>query len=237
MNVLVLGHTGMLGNAVHRCLEAKIETTDLRWPDEDFKSFIKNYEGDYIVNCIGAIPQRTDKFEINYELPIGLEKNSNCRIIHPGTDCEMDNDDYGTSKSKASRYLALHGSDTKIIKTSIIGHEIDSKVSLLDWFLNSTGEVFGYTKAMWNGITTLQWTKECYIMMKEWEKYAKCTVISSECGSKYDLLNTIKEVYNKNIVINKNDSVSVNKCLRGSIKVIPIKKQLIELRRFYEHTK
>ena len=223
MNVLVLGHTGMLGNAVHRCLEAKIETTDLRWPDEDFKSFIKNYEGDYIVNCIGAIPQRTDKFEINYKLPIWLEENSNCRIIHPGTDCETDDDDYGMSKSKASRYLALHGSDTKIIKTSIIGHEIDSKVSLLDWFLNSTGEVFGYTKAMWNGITTLQWTKECYIMMKEWEKYAKCTVISSECGSKYDLLNTIKEVYNKNIVINKNDSVSVNKCLRGSIKVIPIK--------------
>ena len=90
---------------------------------------------------------------------------------------------------------------------------------------------------MWNGITTLQWAKECNIMMKEWEKYAKCTVISSECVSKYDLLNIIKRVYNKNTVINKNDSVSVNKCLRASIKVIPIEKQLIELKEFYEHTK
>ena len=237
MNVLVLGHTGMLGNAVHRCLEAKIETTDLRWPDNGFKTFIKNYEGDYIINCIGAIPQKTDDFDINWVIPIWLDLHAPCKIIHPGTDCEMDNDDYGVSKSKASRYLALHGSDTKIIKTSIIGHEINTKVSLLDWFLNCEEEVFGYTKAMWNGITTLQWAKECNIMMKEWEKYAKCTVISSECVSKYDLLNIIKRVYNKNTVINKNDSVSVNKCLRASIKVIPIEKQLIELKEFYEHTK
>ena len=136
MKILLLGHTGMLGNAVHQCLNVKIETTDLRWPDDEFKSFIKNYEGDYIVNCIGAIPQRTDKFEINYELPIWLEENSNCKIIHPGTDCETDNDEYGVSKRKASSYLTVHGTNTKIIKTSIIGHEIDSKVGLLDWFLN-----------------------------------------------------------------------------------------------------
>ena len=237
MKALTLGHTGMLGNAVHLYLGTRVETTDLRWPNDDFKSFIKNYDGDYIINCIGAIPQRTDKFEINYELPIWLDENSNCRIIHPGTDCEMDNDAYGMSKSKALRYLASHGTNTKIIKTSIIGHEINTKASLLDWFLNSEGEVFGYTRVMWNGVTTLQWATECIEMMQNWRYYAKCNIISSECISKYELLSIIKEVYNKDIVINQNDSVSVNKCLVGEIKKIPIKKQLIRLKEFYNNVK
>jgi dTDP-4-dehydrorhamnose reductase len=225
----------MLGYAAHRYLGTGVETTDLRWPNNDFKSYIKNYDGDYIINCIGAIPQRTNKFEINYELPIWLEENSNCRIIHPGTDCEMDNDEYGISKSKASRYLAFHGTNTKIIKTSIIGHEINTKASLLDWFLNSEGEVFGYTGAMWNGVTTLQWATECLEMMQNWNYYGKCNVISSECISKYELLNIIKEVYDKDIVIKQNDSVSVNKCLIGEIRKIPIKEQLIRLKEFYNN--
>ena len=135
MRVLVLGYTGMLGNAVWRYLirESKPDTelrtsvteetqitAGLRWPNEDFKDVLKNYDGDYIINCIGAIPQRTDKFEINYELPIWLDDNVNCRVIHQDTNVWREND-YAKSKSDAARYIANNGKRTKMLKSSIIG--------------------------------------------------------------------------------------------------------------------
>ena len=69
--------------------------------------------------------------------------------------------------------------------------------------------------------------------MLNWEKYSKRTVFSSNCISKYKLLTIIKEVYNKDIIINEDDQVKVNKCLSGQIKTLPIKEQLKELKKFY----
>ena len=248
MKVLVLGHKGMLGHMVHKYLSTKEDceliTTDLRWPDKKFKDFIIDFwngqDGNYIINCIGAIHQRTDSFDVNTDLPIWLDDNidynlSDCRVIHPGTDCEIDDDDYGNSKRKAAEYLIEKGQMTKIIKTSIIGHELNTKVSLLDWFLNSEDEVYGYTEAYWNGNTTLQWAKICYDLMRNWHDYEPIPIIpSTNCVSKYELLNIIKDVYNKNIIINKNSNTSINKCLEGNIHVPSLKEQLEELKKFNE---
>ena len=236
VKVLVLGHTGMLGNCVYKYFSSfeNIETFNLvgRWPDDHFLTDIVNMDVDYVINCIGAIPQRTNKFEINYELPIWLDENVDCRIIHPATDCEMDSDEYGKSKFKAGRHLAIHGTKTKQIVTSIIGHELNTNVSFLDWFLSSEESVFGYTECYWNGNTTLEWAKQAYKMMLNWERYAKRTVFSTECISKYELLTIIKDVYDKDIIINKDDKVKADKCLKGQIKTTPIKEQLKELKKF-----
>ena len=188
MKVLILGHTGMLGNAVYSYLMGEVDTLltiDGRWPDDEFLTKIVSADVDYVINCIGAIPQRTKDFEINYELPIWLDKNLECRVIHPGTDCEMDNDHYGISKVNASDYIKNDGKRTKIIKTSIIGHELNSSNSLLDWFLKSEGSVFGYTEAMWNGNTTLEWAKTCLNLMNNWNDYEVENIIKSYCISKY----------------------------------------------------
>ena len=145
MKVLVLGHKGMLGHMVTKYLldnDVEVITTSARWPKSPFKLGVRL---DYVINCIGAIPQRTDTFDINWQLPIWLDLHSPCKVIHPGTDCEMDGDDYGKSKRVASDYLKSYGSKTKILKTSIIGPEINGNASLLEWFLSQNNEVFGYT--------------------------------------------------------------------------------------------
>ena len=239
MKVLVLGHSGMLGNAVSKYLTSEgVEVLKItsRWPSSQFMDDVKSCQAQYVVNCIGAIPQRTDEFSINRDLPIWLEENAGSLIVHPGTDCEMDDDEYGVSKRAAAEFIAHHGEKTKIIKTSIIGHELSSMNSLLDWFLNSTGEVFGYTNAYWNGNTTLAWAQECYRLMMGWNEYATCTIITTECLSKFELLNIMKEVYEKEIEVHPNPKVTVNKCLVGK-SMPPIRQQLVELKRFYEEKK
>ena len=58
MKVLVLGHTGMLGNVVCNYLrqseDISFVTTKYRWPTDTFKTSVKNFDGDFIINCIGV---------------------------------------------------------------------------------------------------------------------------------------------------------------------------------------
>lgn len=240
LKVLILGSTGLLGNMVNRyfCKIDNLEVITIeskyRWPNPDFKSFICEQNVDFIINCVGAIHQRTKDFSINYDLPIWLD-DIGVRIIHPGTDCEMDDDDYGVSKKRARDYIINSGKNTKIIKTSIIGTEINTNFSLMSWFLsNKDGDVVnGFTNHLWNGNTTLTWSKICHDMIMNWEKYNKETIISSNCVSKFELLSSINNIFDRKIIINEHESIkSINKCLKGDIDTKSINEQIIELKKF-----
>jgi len=237
MKVLVLGHKGMLGHMVKKYLhtsDVNVITTTDRWPDN--KTFIRNFDGDYIINCIGAIPQRTTNFDINWQLPIWLDLNSPCRVVHPGTDCEMDSDDYGISKNIAADYIRNLSRQTKSIKTSILGPELNSNASLLEWFLSQKGVVYGYSKAIWNGNTTLEWSKQCLELMNNWNspKYLNESIIqSAEYVTKFGLLILIKKVFNKDDVTIHSKALGEDKCLEGSIQTKAIEQQLEELKKFY----
>ena len=231
VNVLILGHNGMLGHMVKKTLDnnerIKTFTLDKRFPDWD-KSLFKDY--DYIINCIGAIPQKTKTFNINWEIPEWLESNVECRIIHPSTDCEIDDDDYGLSKRRAATFIKDNGTKTKMIQTSIIGPEIDSNASLLEWFLSQEGEIFGYTKALWNGNTTLEWSKWCEKMIFDWDNYDTLTILYSNTVSKFELLRIFQMIYAKENVKIKPKELGKDKTLKGNIRTKNIQEQIWELR-------
>ena len=244
MKILILGHTGLLGNMVNKYFthcDIKVNTlpSDIRWNSLEFKNFIIDNNFDFIINCIGAIPQRTKDFSINHELPIWLDENSNSKIIHPGTDCEMDNDEYGISKKIARDFIVNKSTSIKIIKTSIIGTELNSNYSLMSWFLsNKDGDtVRGFTKQMWNGNTTLTWAKFCLDLINNWDKYSNETILYSNCISKYEILNNINIIFNRDIKITPYDSISIDKCLVGDIKTDDISIQIKELKDFINESK
>ena len=233
MKILVLGHKGMLGHMVCSFLYAQskyeIVTTNRRFPNWDEEVF----EGiEFIIDCIGAIPQKTKDFDINYQIAIWLNENTNCKIIHPATDCEFDNSDYGISKKKGSDYIKNNCKSTKIIQTSIIGPEINSNFSLLEWFLSQKGEVYGYTKAMWNGITTLEWAKQCEVIINNWESSPILTILCSDKNSKYELLKILQECYQKNDVKIIPKELGKDKTLKGDIRIKNIREQILELIKF-----
>jgi len=235
MKVLILGHDGMLGHMLHKILvdnDFYVYTINSRWPTAEFYSDVHSFDGDYIINCIGAIPQRNHIFDINHLLPIWLCDNIERKIIHPGTDCEMDHDAYGISKKTARDYIVNNSKNTKIIRSSIIGPELNNSASLLEWFLSSSDQVYGYTNAMWNGITTYEWAYQCIKLMMQWDDYATETIVSSNCISKYTLLSIINSVFDKNINIlpvNKGEF----KCLTGGIITLDIEDQLRQLKKYY----
>jgi len=237
--ILILGHNGLLGNMVYKyfksTLKYKIYTTNFKWNDDSFKQKIINLSPDYIINCIGIIPQKNKAEElytkVNYLLPVWLD-TLNIKIIHPDTD-ESDSTPYGLSKRLAREHI---GSNTKIIKTSIIGFEKKSKVSFLEWFLNSKGTINGYTNNYWNGNTTLEWSHWAEIIIDDWSDYNKITTIANpECKSKYEILMMLKGLFQKDInIIPVEGPIKKENCLKPDYYTNDLLNQLIEMRYFYK---
>ena len=94
------------------------------------------------------------------------------------------------------------------IRKSVIGHELDSKKGLLEWFLNHQGIVEGYKEAIFSGLTVLELARiiDMYILPN---KDIKGIIhLSGDPISKYDLLKIIANQYNKII---KNTEYKVSK--------------------------
>ncbi len=258
IRILILGHTGMIGSTAATYFEQintyKVITLNTRWGDPLFRENILTLDPNLIINCIGAIPQKNpseDEYrKLNIELPIFLETLS-IPVIHPATDCEFSGelptpllytkvstrdatDAYGKSKAEIAALIETSFIHTKMIRASVIGHEMGSKAGLLEWFLHSTGSVYGYTNHYWNGITTLQWAKLCDEIIKNWDTQPILNQYATESSlTKYNVLETIKKVYDKDIIVDALETEgSINKCLESDTKLPTLKEQLEILRTF-----
>jgi len=259
MKILVLGHKGMLGRAASKYFtentEYEILTIDSRFGDSDFESEIKNINVDFIINGIGKIPQKhpsdEDYTKVNTELPRFLD-TLDIPTILPTTDCEFkgdipagesytkssirDADDvYGMSKAIISKEIEENSKNTKIVRTSIIGHEGSTSLALLDWFLVQTGSIKGYTNHYWNGITTLEWVKQCRNIIENWDNYPTLNQLgTTDHHSKFDIISLAKEIYSKDIeIIPFETEVSANKCMTSDVALPELRTQLTELKTFF----
>ncbi len=260
MKVLVLGHKGMLGRAVTQYYSQlpnyEVATTSIRFGEDTFSDEIRKIAPDFIINCIGKIPQKKPLSEAEYsnlnrDLPLFLD-TLDIKVVHPTTDCEFrgdippgtaytkndrrDADDaYGTSKAQASQQLEESGNNTKIIRTSIIGHEENTSLSLLDWFLSQQGSTRGYTNHFWNGITTLEWAKQCHDLIENWDTRPKLNQLGTTTHySKFEIITIAKNIYQKDIeIIPFATDTTVNKCLLSDRTLPELEIQLKELKTFF----
>jgi len=260
-NKIIVLSNGLLGSTVFHYLSYKYGADKVRqvmskYPSDEFQREIEYFDkkGNVIINAAGAILQRTDKFGINYEIPhylISVLKHA--RIIHPSSSCvfsglklssyskedRMDSTTpYGLSKARGDA-LILEKNDPrfKIVRTSIIGDDVDKK-SFLGWVtsqpLNAT--INGYIYEIFGGVTTLTWAKIADDMIHRWEAYDILTHVSCKYPlSKYDLINDIKKVYGRqDIKVLVDSRVKLDKSLVPDIVTDDIYDQLIEFRDFYK---
>jgi dTDP-4-dehydrorhamnose reductase len=190
---------------------------------------------DVVINCIGIIKQLPNAFDylesiaINATLPHRLAKYCRAigaRLIHFSTDCVFsgaagnyveqdfsDADDlYGRTK-----YLGeLNDDHTLTLRTSIIGHELNSSRSLINWFLRQEGTINGYQHAIFSGLPTV----EVAHVLKDYVLNRKhlhgLYHLSVEPISKYELLKLVSKIYQKQIVINAEDKFRIDRSLDSS---------------------
>ena len=85
--------------------------------------------------------------------------------------------------------------------------------------MNQSGDISGYTKAIWSGVTTIELAKTI-----KWAIDNNLTslyhVTNNTSISKYELLKLFKKYTNKEININPTDGNIVNKSLLDTRKII-----------------
>ena len=177
--------------------------------DLKIESKLKNYSPDYIINCIGLINRYANLNEslakkVNSVYPHLLAYiciKNNWKLIHISTDCYLDKDFYGKSKFLGE----VNDRQNLTIRTSIIGPELKEGRGLFHWFLSQKDSVNGFTKAYWDGVTTLQLAK----FIKRCIDYKNLTGIidyrTKKSLDKYSLLKIISKIFNKNINIKEDD--------------------------------
>jgi dTDP-4-dehydrorhamnose reductase len=263
--ILLFGSTGMLGRYVYKVLSEKYIVQCITRNDFDiqYDSLELLYgicssnlnENDIIINCAGIIPQKYLPEEFNSYIrtntlfPINLgyiAKQQKYKFIHITTDCVFDgkkgdysiydkhtaNDIYGVTKSLGENCIYA-----TILRTSIIGEEIQHKKSLLEWVISNKGKTInGFTNHYWNGVTCLTIATIIKQIINDnlfWQGVRH--IHSPDVLNKYELCKIINDVYELNIRINEyEDKITKNMTLTGdnTFSIPNIHNQIIEQKLF-----
>ena len=195
-------------------------------------NIIEKVRPNVIVNCIGILNQFAEEdrelaLKLNSLLPIHLEKvtkGTNIRVFQLSTDCvfsgkrgaytEEDFPDGNSWYDKTKAMGELKNDKDLTFRNSIIGPDINvNGIGLFNWFMKQKGNINGYSKAIWTGITTLELAKAI--------ESAACSNVSGLINfvnnaiiSKYELLNLFKKYMDKeDLNIKKSDKVRIDKSL------------------------
>jgi len=182
--------------------------------------------GDYIVNCIGVIRHlmrdddagdRLRAVEINAVFPYRLAAAAESRglhIVQIATDCVYAGtigrydeaaahdatDVYGQSKSLGE----VPAANVLNLRTSIIGPELGSSTSLLEWVLShSQGErLTGYTDHLWNGVTTKAFARVAAGIVQRGDRLAGTRhLVPSDAVSKAELVRLIAAAWGRDDLV------------------------------------
>ena len=186
-----------------------------------------------VINSIGVIKQLAIANDPLVVLPVNatfphrlteLCRLSGSRMIQLSSDCvfsgrkgnyvEADladaEDLYGKSKFVGEVHDQPH---VLTLRTSGIGHELRSANGLLDWFLTQQGRVKGYAKAIYSGLPSVELARVIREFVVPRPELHGLYHLSARPISKLDLLTLIMRTYQKQISIEPDESVTVDRSL------------------------
>lgn len=201
----------------------------------DFSSIIKiieKIEPDWVINCIGLVKQGVFALDpianisINALLPHRIAqvcRTFNAHLLHISTDCVFSGKQGNYSETDLPDGYDLYGRSKALgevnnphgltIRTSIIGHELQTKLGLVEWFLAQNQPVQGYKKHIFTGFPTIELAHiiAAHILPNPW--LSGIYHLSSEPVSKYDLLKMIASQYQHTIPIEPNENTICDRSL------------------------
>ena len=199
--------------------------------NDSLVNLIAKIRPEVVINCVGLIKQLAVASEplsvlpINSMLPHRLSKLctlSNSRLIHISTDCVFNGKKGSYLEEDISDAEDLYGRSKYIgevvdqphvvtLRTSIIGHELNSKSSLVDWFLSQEVSVKGYKNA-----TTVELAGVIKDYVLPTPNLSGLYHVSVDAIDKYSLLSLIAKVYGKKIEISIDEEVCIDRSLNST---------------------
>jgi dTDP-4-dehydrorhamnose reductase len=204
---------------------------DAEFPDSLMR-VLDTIRPDVVINCAGLTKHKSQIGDPLLYLPINalmphrlswLCKLIGARLVHVSTDCVFSGekgayneedfpdarDVYGKSKSLGE----VTYPHTITLRTSTIGHELQSKYGLLDWFLSQEGSCKGYSQAIFSGLPTVIFAQIVRDVVIPHNELSGLYHIASEPIDKFYLLKLIANVYGKKIEIIPDDKLTIDRSL------------------------
>ena len=120
-------------------------------------------------------------------------------------------DDYGKSKLIGE---PVHD-NCSVIRTSMIGHSMNREVGLLDWFIKQKKCTL-YKNAIFSGLPVNELSRIISKYFINNEHMNGIFHVSANAISKYDLLSTVKVIYDLNMIIIKDEDYKINRSLNST---------------------
>lgn len=190
---------------------------------------------DVVINCVGLIKQHkvakqhVNAISINSLLPHQLAAICDplgIKLIHFSTDCVFSGSKGNYSESDVPDAQDLYGKSKCLgevtyephltIRTSIIGHELTSNLSLVDWFLNQSDSVDGFSKAIFSGIPTCFIAKVIAMNILPKKNISGLYHLSAAPIDKYSLLELVASIYQKKIEIGDSTAFVIDRSLNSN---------------------
>lgn len=190
---------------------------------------------DVVINCIGLVKQLAESNEplkavpINTLLPHRLAALcllEGARLVHFSTDCVFSGADGNYRESDFPDARDLYGrtkllgevdeSHVITLRTSIIGHELSGKRSLIEWFLSQKNAVTGFSRAIFTGLPTVEVSHVIRDIVLPRSELHGLYHVASRPIAKFDLLRIVAQVYGKDIEIIPDNSLVIDRSLDAS---------------------
>jgi dTDP-4-dehydrorhamnose reductase len=204
---------------------------------DQLKHLLSIFRPEMVINCIGVVKQLAEADDPLKILPVnslfphqlsGMCAQANCRMVHISTDCvfsgkkgqylETDVSDaedlYGKSKCIGEVINKTH---VLTLRTSIIGRELKTEHSLINWFLAQEGSVKGYTKAFFSGLPTCELARVIADFILPDSRLTGLFHVAAEPISKFDLLQLVAAEYGKRITIVPDSQLKIDRSLNGKL--------------------
>ena len=199
----------------------------------EIERVISSVRPDAVINAVGIIKQLPSSRDVVTALTVNsilphrladLSARHGFRLICVSTDCvfsgekgmyfESDRADaydlYGRSKNLGE----VAGENCLTLRTSIIGRELASQHSMVEWFLSNRGQkVNGYVNAIYSGFPTIIFADIIANLLNEQPHLNGLYHVSSEPINKFELLGMIDEAYGSDIEIERFEDFAIDRSL------------------------
>lgn len=190
---------------------------------------------DVVVNCIGLTKHHKEADDPQLALPLNallphrmadLCAVAGARLIHVSTDCvfagtkgnytEFDapdaDDVYGRSK-----YLGEVDYPHAItLRTSTIGHELQSTYGLLEWFLAQRVSCKGFKRAIFSGLPNIEFARVVKDVVIPRSDLCGLYHVGADPIDKYELLKLIANIYGKQLDIVCDEQFKIDRSLNST---------------------
>lgn len=191
---------------------------------------------DVVVNCVGLTKHHKEADEPILAIPVNsllphrlaeLASVAKARLIHISTDCifsgargaytERDAGDAADVYGKSKLLGEVNSPHAVTLRTSTIGHELQSAYGLLEWFLQQKEQCRGFSRAFFSGLPNTEFARIVRDIVIPRATLSGLYHVGAQPISKYDLLQLIAEVYGKSIDIIRDEEFAIDRSLNSDL--------------------